>query len=823
MRFTIFSILFLACSTLQAAVRQEMNGKWEFIKSDMGSIWEVFRPAKKNKPECYPLWQTVTLPHCFNATDAVNPYVNYYQGPGWYRTFVNISNPYPGGRTIIEFDGAGQKTDVYVHTVKVGKHVGGYDKWCVDITDAVAAFRQKEAYRQQFKCLIPIAIRCDNSRNTEIIPSDMSDFNLYGGLYRPLRITYVPQTHLTEVHVRPQIATAKATDASVTVSAKVNGKPSNRMLEAVIRDPKGNIVARAKQPLDGKNTCEIKDISIKKPVKWDVDSPRLYTCEVTISKEAGAGNNGNKAKSNGNEAPSNGNGSKNGNVTEADSKLVRFGFRSFEFKEHGPFMLNGRRLLLQGTHTHEDFAGMGAAQTDEVILKEMLQMKEMGVNFIRLGHYQQHDRVLELCDSLGILVWEEIPWCRGGLGGTQYKEQARRMLNNMISQHYNHPSVIVWGLGNENDWPGDFEKYDKDSIHSFMAELNGIAHRLDNSRNTVIRRCDFCSDVVDVYAPTIWPGWYKGAFTEYRKFVGDAINKYPRFLHTEWGGDSHARRHSESDFKGVSNGDKNSDWSETYIVKLFDWSLKEQLQMPQLTGAAFWTFRDFSTPLRPDNPVPYVNQKGVVERDGTLKESYYVFQSYWTKKPMVHIYGHTWPVRWGAKDEEKEILVYSNCSEVELFVNGKSAGKRKRDIKSYPACGLNWKVKLQEGSNTIRAVAREKGQTLSDEITQEYQTERWGEPALLSVSRKHTADDTVEIEAWLTDKNGVRCLDAANWIAFDLTGDGRLLADLGTSTGSRRVQAYNGRALIRAKLNGKACISVKSPGLETVLTVINKK
>lgn len=787
MRSIIISILLFACSVAQASVRMEPDGKWEFLKSDMGSIWEVFRPVKKDKPEAYPLWQTVTLPHCFNAADAVNPYVNYYQGPGWYRTYLNIDNPYKDGRTLIEFDGAGQKTEVYVYTTKVGEHVGGYDKWSVDITDAVEAFRKSDACISRFKGLIPVAIRCDNSRDIEMIPSDMSDFNLYGGLYRPVHITCVPPVYLTEVHALPQ-------KTSVSVTARISGKSANGTLNVVIRNPDGSIVARAEQSLAGRDVCEIKDISIRKPVKWDVDNPQLYTCEVTVNKE-----------------------------TVADSRLIKFGFRDFEFKEHGPFMLNGRRLLLQGTHTHEDFAGVGAAQTDKVILEEMMQMKRMGVNFIRLGHYQQYDRVLELCDSLGILVWEEIPWCRGGLGGERYREQARRMLGNMIGQHYNHPSVILWGLGNENDWPGDFGTFDKDSIRSFMAELNDIAHRLDGSRKTVIRRCDFCSDIVDVYAPTIWPGWYKGAFSEYKKFVGNAIETYPRFLHTEWGGDSHARRHSESSFEGVSLGDKNSDWSETYIVKLFDWCLKEQLQMPQLTGAAFWTFRDFSTPLRPDNPVPYVNQKGVVERDGTLKESYYVFQSYWTKKPMVHIYGHTWQVRWGAKDEEKEVLVYSNCKEVELFVNGKSVGKKTRDTRKYPACGLSWKVRMQEGCNTIRAVARDKGQTLSDEIVQEYQTERWGAPARLSVKTEKVAADTVEISVQITDKNGVRCLDAANWIEFGMTGDGRLLADLGISTGSRRVQAYNGRALIRAKLGGRACVSVKSPGLETVLTMTDIK
>ena len=115
----------------------------------------------------------------------------------------------------------------------------------------------------------------------------------------------------------------------------------------------------------------------------------------------------------------------------------------------------------------------------------------MGCNFIRLGHYQRSRLVLEMCDELGLLVWEEIPWCRGGVGGEQYREQARRMLRNMIDQHRNHPSVVFWGLGNENDWPGDFEVFDEKAVRAFMTELNEIAHKADPSRMTAIRRCDF--------------------------------------------------------------------------------------------------------------------------------------------------------------------------------------------------------------------------------------------------------------------------------------------------------------------------------------------
>ena len=524
-----------------------------------------------------------------------------------------------------------------------------------------------------------------------------------------------------------------------------------------------------------------------------------------------------------------------------------FGLRSFEWVEHGPFKLNGERLLLRGTQYHEDHAGVGAAVPDEVVRQTFQQIKEMGANFVRLGHYQQSPQVLELCDQLGLLVWEEIPWCRGGLGGERYQQECRDMLRAMIDQHFNHPSIILWGLGNENGWPGDFKTFDTNAIRSFMVELNNLAHQLDPSRKTCIRYCDFCKDVPDVYSPSIWAGWYSGQYVEYRASLERAIKSVPHFFHAEWGGDSHARRFSEEPEKflgnvamglgtaevgnaykssgGSARASKDGDWSESYICDLFDWYLKEQEQMTNLTGTAQWIFKDFATPLRPENPVPLVNQKGLVERDGTPKEGYYVFQSYWADKPMIHIFGYSWPVRWGRPDEEKVVKVFSNCHEVELWVNGVSAGLKERSIVDYPAAGLHWLVKLKEGTNTLRAVGTRAGVEVSDEIHFEYQTATWIKPETLALQEIGQSNNVVTVEARVFDNDGVRCLDAANVIRFGLAGDGQLIDDLGTSTGSRVVQLYNGRAQISLRLTGsRAVASVASDGLPTqFLEITNAK
>jgi len=794
---------------------QRLNNDWEFARADLGGVWEALRIENSSN---LPVWEEVTLPHSVNALDGVDPYKPYYQGPGWYRIWLDLQNPYPNGRTILHFEGAGQKTDLYVFQTHIGQHLGGYDEFWFDITDAVEKFRKSD-FADMYEGKIPVVVRTDNSRDVEMIPSDLSDFNLYGGLYRYVNLRYVPEVSLEMVHVSP-VTEKPYNEAAVKIKARIYN-PNNYVqpvdVNYEITNPQGTKVASGTTTLLAWNGfAEIGNITLSDPELWAPSNPALYNCKVTINMEG------------------------------IEHQLTEgFGIRDFEFFKNGPFYLNGERLFIKGTHRHEDHAGVGPAMTEDLMRQEMEMMKEMGVNFIRLGHYQQSGIILDLCDELGIMVWEEIPWCRGGLGGEIFREQARRMLTNMIEQHYNHPSVIIWGLGNENDWPGDFDVFDEHEIRAFMKELHDLSHQLDSSRKTGIRRADFLKDVIDVYSPSIWAGWYRGIYQDYKPAVEDWIQSVDHFFHMEWGGDSHPGRFNDKpekdlghivpgevderhgDFQmtgGLPRASKDGDWSESYMVNLFDWHLKEMETMPNLTGAAQWPFKDFSTPLRPENPVPYVNQKGVVQRDLTPKESFYVFQSYWTEEPMVHIYGHAWTTRWGARDENKQVKVFSNCDEAELFVNGQSQGVKQRNTQDFPAAGLRWMVRYNEGENHLRVVAKKDGIVVEDQININYQTEPWGEPAKLMLELASQRGDTAEVRVLMFDENSVLCLNTANIVHFDLTGDGQLIDNMGTAKGSRSVQLSNGRASILVKLNdGESVISVKSDGFETDLLALSSQ
>jgi beta-galactosidase len=188
---------------------------------------------------------------------------------------------------------------------------------------------------------------------------------------------------------------------------------------------------------------------------------------------------------------------------------------------------------------------------------------------------------------------------------------------------------------------------------------------------------------------------------------------------------------------------------------------------------------------------------------------------------MVRIYGHTWPIRWGAAGESKLVKVYSNCPSAELFLNGQSCGVKKRNSQDFPAAGLRWSAVFQEGQNNVRVVARKDGVEVTDEISFLYQTAKWGKPARLDLRELSRKGGTVTVEARLFDANNILCLDSRQRVRFGLAGDGLLLDNLGTSTGSREVELYNGRALISLRTNsGVSEVSVTSKGVPSAFVKI---
>jgi beta-galactosidase len=462
--------------------------------------------------------------------------------------------------------------------------------------------------------------------------------------------------------------------------------------------------------------------------------------------------------------------------------------------------------------------------------QDIEMIKGLGANFLRLGHYPQDPEIYKACNELGIVVWDELPWCRGGLGEAKWQENTKRLLSEQINQNYNHPSILFWSVGNEIYWLPDFEGGDnKSKMKSFVSELVDISHTIDPHRMTTIRKYYDGADLVDVFSPSIWSGWYAGVYTNYEKTLNENQKKYKRFLHMEYGGSSHIGRHtetpvtgegtlSEDDWEEVSNQvdikniAKDGDWTENYIVDLFDWYLGVTERKSDFAGNAQWAFKDFGTPLRPENAIPYINQKGLVDRDGNPKDAYYVYKSYWSDEPMVYIESHTWTERTGPADKSRELSIYSNCDQVELIINGESLSKKKRDISVFPACGLTWDVQFSEGKNKITANGYKNGKLVtSDEITVNYSFDKAGKPERVALSHSVLDNGNYLVEALMVDKDNKRVLDYEGRMYFSLDGAGELMKNYGTPTRSDVIEMANGRAAIEVIPSvGRAVIEARN-------------
>ncbi|MGB5384921.1 MAG: glycoside hydrolase family 2 TIM barrel-domain containing protein [Lutimonas sp.] len=758
-----------------------INEGWEYAENDL----------KKLNATDNLTWESIDLPHTWNAEDVVDQQPGYRRSASWYKKTITFDEISPEHLYQIYFESANIVSEIYVNGQFAGKHIGGYVGFKIDLSKFIAKGENT------------ILVRVDNGYHPEIIPSQQSDFFIYGGITRDVYLITEPLQHLGKIKINtPSVSKSRGL---LNINAQIENLNSKDLkLQGILYDPNGKKVSQKTISVSGASPV-INFKPIPSPMLWDTETPHLYKVTMLLTE--------------------------NGKLI--DKKEEKFGFRWFEFKDHGPFFLNGKRLIVRGTHRHEEHAGTGAAMSNAEHFADLRSIKSMGANFVRLAHYPQDPEVYKACDELGLLVWDELPWCRGGVGNEPWKENTKRLLIEMIEQNYNHPSIIIWSLGNEMYWLPEFENGDKpELINPFLTELNEIAHRLDPYRKTAVRKYYEGADIVDVFSPSIWSGWYSGSYKSYRKAIDTYKKEYKHFIHAEYGGSSHVGRHSENPVTGegviksegweeeivqtqVDNVAKIGDWSENYIVDLFDWHLRISESDPDFVGNIQWAFKDFGTPLRPENDIPYMNQKGLTDRNGNPKDAYYVFKSYWSNEPFVYIESHTWTDRQGPEDVKRNISVFSNCEEVEFFLNGKSLGTKQKDIQHFPASGLNWDVLFKKGQNTLIAIGKDKsGREFKDEIEVNYRYQK-NEPAKnLTLSYLMLSNGNFLVTAEAIDKNGLRCLNYEKKVYFQCLSGGETIKNQGTPTGSETISMANGKASIEVKPNEN--------GNKIVMSVLNQ-
>ncbi len=646
-------------------------------KISINEDWQFSKTQNAEK------WESINLPHTWNAKDVIDEDPGYYRGKGYYRKVIKTPADLSGKKIYLQFEGANTNTQVFLNKKFVGKHLGGYTAFCFDITSFLNQTGKNE-----------LVVEVDNSVDLNNLPIS-ADFTFYGGIYRDVYLITKNEVHFdlsnygsSGVFIKTPSVSAKQGNVEITGKIKNDGNSVAKVkLLAEIVDADGKVIyAKSTTQKMGKNDLvdfSLKDISISNPKLWSPDEPNLYSINVKLLD----------AKSD----------------KIIDDSTQPLGFRWFSFDANKGFFLNGKSLKLMGTNRHQDRESYGNALPDEFHEEDIRLIKEMGANFLRIAHYPQDPRVLEMCDKYGLLVWEEIPVVNEINTTKQFADHAKLMLREMIKQNFNHPSIIIWGFMNEVFATNKMRKLVERKVllaktTELAKELAAIVKQEDSSRKTAMALEYTYADeylstgignICDVVGWNLYIGWYQPDMTNFGPFLDEWHKKYPTksFIISEYGAGSDTRIHSLT----PTRYDYSIEYQELNVESYY----KQIAERPFVAGATVWNSFDFNSEGRMD-VVPNINNKGVMTVDRKPKDSYFFFQAALSSKPILKIASTDWVNRAGRAESEQDsfckqpVIVYSNLSEAELFNNGKSLGVKK--IVDHKA---TWEVKFVTGNNQL--------------------------------------------------------------------------------------------------------------------------
>ena len=780
----MYRFFILACAigcmlTAQARDRQNFDNGWRFVLADSAQM------SKTDYHDTH--WRALNLPHdwavegdflCSNPSGAGGGALP--GGIGWYRKTFNLQKK-QGERYFIEFDGVYMNARVYINGKEVGYRPYGYSSFEYDITPYLIAGRNV------------VAVRVDNS--------DQPNSRWYSGcgIYRHVWFTKTADVHVKHwgVHV------VANPDGRISVTADVESQGKAYKVRNQVFDAQGRAVG----------------LKVRRPHLWSVDDPYIYKVRTQVLV--------------------------GGKVV--DEVWTNTGFRSFRFDAKTGFWLNGKNMKLNGVCEHHDFGCLGAVVNEDAMHRKLVRLKEMGVNAIRSSHNPPAPELLNMCDTMGLIVMDESfdMWHRRKTQNDYarfFDEWHERDLSDLILRDRNHPSILMWSIGNEVLEQWSYADADTLTLEQANLILNAghdastLAKDGETSVNTLL--ADHLADIVRRYDTTrpITAGCnepspnnhlFKGkaldivGFNYHHQGIKDVPKNFPGrpFIMTEsvsalqttgfytMPSDSVIKApkewwlpYTDPSFKCSSYDNMHASWSSTHEET---WDVVKHT--PYVGGQFIWTGFDYIGEPTPYSYPARSSYFGIIDLAGQPKDVYYMYQSEWTNRPVLHLFPH-----WNWLDGEQIDMwcYYNQADEVELYINGKSQGvRRKADSHQYH---VMWRVTFEPGE--VKVVARKDGKEVRQQTIHTA-----GQPHHLQLSIDYQGKNTTFVKVEVVDENGSRCPWAENQVFFDT--DATIIGvDNGNQTSLERFKdnkrkAFFGRCFV--VLEGHGTLKAKSYGLPT--------
>ena len=773
--------LFLVSAFVQTVAQmrnvQLLDTGWRFLNTDISAATLL----QLNDAS----WQKITVPHDWAVVQPFDMNIDKQKvqvvedgekttqlrtgrtgalpcfGIGWYRKALHITRNDAGKRIYVEFDGAMSRSKLYLNDAYIGEWPYGYTSFAFELTKFI-----------QFEKENILSVRLENK-------PESSRWYPGAGIYRNVRLVKTASAHIEQwgTFITTPSITAKMGEVNIKTTITTEaGNQTDLKLVTELFDAAGNKVGAiaSDNKKDGKPFFN-QTIKVKNPQLWSVDRPILYTA---ISKLFAG-------------------------KTQTDEYKTVFGFRTIRFDKDKGFFLNGQSLKFKGVCLHHDLGPIGAAVNFRATERQLVMMKEMGCNAIRTSHNPPSPELLDICDSLGLLVQVEAfdEW-KNGKNANGYGEffdaWAEKDINAMIRRDRNHPSVIMWSIGNE------IREQGMASGREIARYLTQICHRIDSTRpvsagfnnhNGAIK--NGLADEVDLVGFNYKPHDYAAKH-----------QLHPNF--TIYGSETSSTVSSRGEYKFPVTESKKP-WHSDYQVSSYDMECPPWATTPDtefefqddlefISGEFVWTGFDYlgePTPYNEGTPARS-SYFGMVDLAGIPKDRYYLYQSKWSIKPMLHLLPHwTWPDRLG---QNVPVYCYTNYPKAELFVNGKSMGIQQKDKRNkYTRYRMMWKDVVYEPGE-IKVVAYDG----NDKPVAEQVQRTAGAPYAIRLTAdretvKADGKDLVFVTVDILDKQGNLCPRANNFLFFKVEGTGRLRALCNgnaidqTSFVSSYMHVYNGK------------------------------